>query len=272
MPTVKVGDINIYYEIHGEGEPLVLIMGYGGHIGYWFRLIPVLSQGCCVVAFDNRGTGRSDKPDIPCTMEMMAGDVAGLLDAIGTDAAHIFGVSMGGCIAQHFALCYPERVTSLVLGCTHCGGPNRIRLERPVGELLHNFERIEQLTPEKHAREILDVLVSQEFIRNNKDIADQYIRKVTEYDAPIHGLISQYEAIMGYDTYDRLPEIKAPTLVICGDTDKMIAPENSRLLASRIPNAEIVILDGIGHGFFIEAVEEANTAIMGFLGRHPRIE
>jgi len=245
-------------------------MGYGGHIGHWFRQIPGLSQEYRVIAFDNRGTGRSDKPDIPYTMEMMANDVVGLLDAIGIDTAHIFGVSMGGCIAQQFALCYPERVASLILGGTHCGVSNLIKLEKPAGNFLHDFELIEQQTPEEHEREMLDYLVSQEFIRNNKDIVDQYIRKVTEYVTPIHALVAQYEAIMGFDIYDHLLEIKTPTLVICGDADKMVSPKNSRLIASRMPNTELVMLEGIGHGFFLESVEEANRAIMDFLGRHRR--
>jgi pimeloyl-ACP methyl ester carboxylesterase len=268
VPTVKVGDINMYYEIHGSGEPLVMIMGYGGHIGHWFRLIPLLSREYCVVAFDNRGTGRSDKPDIPYTMEMMAGDTAGLLDAIGIDTAHIFGASMGGCIAQQLALCYPERVVSLILGGTHCGVPNLIKLEKSAGNFLHNFKFIEQQTPEEHEREMLDFLVSQEFVRNDKDIVEQYIAKVTEYVSPIHALVAQYEAIMGFDNYDRLPEIQAPTLVLCGDTDKMVSPENSRLLASRIPNAQLIMLEGIGHGFFLEAVEQSAKVIINFLRRH----
>ena len=126
MPTVKVNDINIYYETHGEGEALVLIMGYGGNSSGWFRQIPGLSQEYGVVAFDNRGTGQSDKPDIPYTMEMMAGDIAGLLEAIGIGAAHIYGVSMGGMLAQEFALRYPGMVISLILGCTTCGGSHSI--------------------------------------------------------------------------------------------------------------------------------------------------
>jgi pimeloyl-ACP methyl ester carboxylesterase len=126
MPTAKVGDINIYYEIHGKGEPLVLIYGYVGHSGLWFRQIPTLSKKYRVIAFDNRGIGQSDKPDIPYTMAMMAADIAGLLDIIGIDAAHVFGISMGGMIAQHFALNYPQRVISLILGCTYCGGLHSI--------------------------------------------------------------------------------------------------------------------------------------------------
>jgi pimeloyl-ACP methyl ester carboxylesterase len=96
MPTVKVDDINMYYEVHGEGEPLALIMGLGASMDWWFRQIPMFSLEYRVVACDNRGAGQSDKPDIPYTMEMMADDLAGLLDAIGINTAHIFGASMGG--------------------------------------------------------------------------------------------------------------------------------------------------------------------------------
>ena len=268
MPRTKVGNVNIYYELYGYGEPLVLIMGYGGHIGHWFRQIATLSREYRVVAFDNRGAGRSDKPDSSYSMEVMVEDTVGLFDAIGIDAAHIFGVSMGGCIAQEIALYYPEKVSSLLLGCTHCGGSNRIKLEEPAGKILHDFERIQQITPEEHEREIVNFLLSHEFIRDHKDIVDQYVRKVTEYVTPIHALIGQYKVIMSFDTYDRLLEIKAPTLVICGEDDRMISPENSRLLASRIPNAELVVLEKIGHGFFLEAVDEANRAITDFISRN----
>ena len=268
MPKVKVGDINIYYETYGKGEVLVMIMGYGADSGWWFRQIPDLSREYYVVAFDNRGAGRSDKPDSPYSIKMMAEDTAGLLAAIGIDTAHIFGVSMGGYIAQHFALCYPERVTSLILGCTSCLGSHHVKSPPEIRELLHDYERIEQLTPEEHAREILDAIVSPEFIKNNQDIVDQFIKKVTENVAPLHGLIRQEEAIYSDNTYDRLPKIKAPTLIICGDADAIISPENSRLLASRIPNAELIMLEKIGHGFFLEAVDEANRAIMDFMRRN----
>lgn len=268
MPRTKVDDVNIYYETYGNGEPLVLIMGYGGHIGHWFRQIPTLSREYRVVAFDNRGAGRSDKPNSHYSMEVMARDSVGLFDAIGIDTAHIFGVSMGGCIAQELALYYPEKVSSLILGCTHCGISNYIKLEEPAGKILHDFKRIQQITPEEHEREILDFLLSHEFIRDHKDIVDQYIRKVTEHATPIHVLIGQYEAIRSFDTYGRLSEIRAPTLVICGDEDRMISPENSRILASRIPDTELVMLEKIGHGFFLEAADEAGRVIMDFIKRN----
>ena len=270
MATVKVGDISIYYEIHGQGEALVLIMGYGGNSEGWFHQIPGLSREYRVVAFDNRGTGRSDKPDVPYTMQMLAQDIAGLIEALDINAAHIYGVSMGGMIAQEFALRYPERVISLILGCTNCGGSNSIMPDEEAMTLLFDIERMTRLTPEEAARETLPFLCSQEFIDNNPDIVDQYIAKSLEYIIPLHGFIRQAEAIMTHDTYDRLLQIKAPTLVISGTADRLVPLENSRLLASRIPNAELVLLENVGHGFFIEALEEANKAILDFLGRHRR--
>ena len=268
MPTLKVGDINVYYEIHGEGEPLVLIMGYGANSGQWFRQVPGLAREYRVITFDNRGTGQSDKPDTSYTMEVMAGDVAGLLEAIGIGAAHIYGVSMGGMIAQHVALNHPEKVIDLILGCTTCGGERSVTPDAEAIAILFDMERMLRLTPEEATREFIPFLCSQGFINNHPDIIEQLVAKSTEHITPIHGFTRQTEAIVGHDTYDRLPDIKVPTLVIAGGADKIIPVENSRLLASRIPDAERIILDGMGHGFFVEAAEEANKAIVDFLGRN----
>lgn len=270
MAIAKVGDINIYYEAHGEGEALVLIMGYTSSSAEWFLSTPILSKEYRVVIFDNRGTGRSDKPDIPYTMDMMADDVVGLLDTIGIDAAHICGVSMGGVITQNIALRYPERVISLVLACTHCGGTHHIAADAEVMERVFDLERAQKLTPEENSRVMLSFMYSQQFIDNNPGIIDQYAAKRTEYPTPLHSSIRQREAIASYETYDRLPEISAPTLVIAGDADKIVPVENSKLLANRIPDAELVILENMGHGFFIEAADELNKTVLDFLKRHPR--
>ena len=269
MPTVKVGDISIYYEIRGEGEALVLIQGFGGNSGQWYREIPGLSREYRVVAFDNRGTGRSDKPDVPYTMQMFAQDIAGLLEVLAIDAAHIYGVSMGGMIAQQFALRYPEKVISLILGCTTCGGSHTTVPDEEAMTHLFDMECLQRLTPQERAREGLPFLCSQEFIDNNPDIVETFIAKAVEYVTPPHGYQRQAEAIMFHDTYDRLPQIKAPTLVTSGTADRLVPFENSQLLASRIPNAELVMLENVGHGF-IEAVEDGTKTILDFLGRHRR--
>ena len=270
MPIVKFGDVSIYYEVHGDGEVLVLIMGLGGSSAWWFRQVPLFSRQYRVVAFDNRGTGQSDKPDMPYTMEMMAGDLAGLLEGIGIDTAHVFGVSMGGMIAQHFALRHPRRVISLTLGCTTCGGPHSIMPDAEAMRVLFDMERMQRLTPEERARETLPFVMSQEFINKNPGLIQQLMAKMMEHVTPLHGYIRQAEAIMGHDTYERLSEIKAPTLVIAGDADKLVPVENSRLLASRIPHAELVILKNMGHGFNIEAADETSKAVLDFLRRHGR--
>jgi len=270
MPTAKVGDVKIYYEVHGKGEALVLIYGYGAHSGWWFRQVPVFSRQYRVVAFDNRGTGRSDKPDIPYTMEMMAADVAGLLDAIGINTAHVFGVSMGGMIAQHFALNCPKKVASLILGCTMCGGSHSLMPDAQAMSVLVDMEHIQRLTPEEYVREILPFLVSQEFINKNPGLIQQFVAKAIEYVTPMHGYQRQAGAMMGHDTYEHLLDIKVPTLVIAGDADRLVPVENSRLMASRIPHAELVILKKMGHGFWIEAEAEASKAVLDFLRRHRR--
>ena len=268
MPTVRVSDIDIYYEVHGEGEPLLLIMGYGANSQWWYRQVPAFSREFKVIVFDNRGTGRSDKPDIPYTMAMMAGDAAGLLEAIGIEAAHIFGVSMGGMIAQELVLGYPEKLISLILGCTTPGGRNTVLPDNEALTFLFDHERRRQLPLEDQARELMPFLFSQDFIDKNRELLENFIANAFEYITPIHGYQRQGEAINSYNVYDRIPEIQAPTLVIAGTGDRLIPVENSRILASRIPNAELVLFENVGHGFTGEVPEEANNAVLEFLRRH----
>jgi 3-oxoadipate enol-lactonase len=270
MPKVKVGDINVYYEVHGEGELLVLIMGLGGNTTRWFHILPVLSQEYRVIAFDNRGAGQSDKPDIPYTMEMMADDIAGLLDTINIDSAHIFGISLGGMIAQHFALRHPQRVTSLILGCTRCGGQHSIMDDQGSGNVL-DPQRLWTMTPEERARDMLPALWSQEFIDNNPEIVEEHIALSIENPIDPTGYIRQLQAANSHDTYDRLPEIKVPTMVIAGDADLLIPAGNSVILASRIPGAELVILPKMGHGFYTEARDETSRIIMDFMKRNSHL-
>jgi 3-oxoadipate enol-lactonase len=268
MPVAKVGDININYEIHGEGEPLVLIMGLGGDITRWFRVIPVLAPDFRVISFDNRGAGKTDKPDIPYTMKMFSDDIAGLLDVLGIDAAHVFGISLGGMIAQNFALLHPGRVISLVLGCTTCGGPHGVPGGAGGGAL--NPDLVRYLSPEERARELLPYLWSREFIDSNPDIVEEQVALSRDNPIDPTGYTRQMESTSTHDTWDRLPRIKAPTLVIAGDADRLIPVENSRVIASRIPGAELVILKGMGHGFYTEALDETSRTITGFMKRRGR--
>ena len=137
MPTVRVGDINIYYEDYGKGEPLLLIAGWGTDLSCWLSQIPEFSTKYRVIAFDNRGAGRTDAPDEPYSFRMMADDAVGLLDALGIGQAHILGVSMGGCIAQEIAIEHPERTKSLILAAT-TAAPGRLS---PVDAHLDGLDR-----------------------------------------------------------------------------------------------------------------------------------
>lgn len=267
MPTARVGDVNIYYESQGDGEPILLIMGYGLYSAHWTTLIPPLSREYRVISFDNRGTGRSDKPEIPYTIRMMADDTKGVLDATGVESAHVFGVSMGGMIAQEFALNYPDRLRSLILGCTFCGGAKAIPPTPEALAFLTNPE-MAKLPVEEQARVTVPWLWTQEFIDKNPEAVELFVDITSKYPTPPHGYACQAQAIAFHDTYERLPQIAAPTLVITGDADRIIPTENSRILASQIPDAELVILENSGHGFISDAEAESNRAILDFLRRH----
>jgi pimeloyl-ACP methyl ester carboxylesterase len=268
MPKIKVGDINIYYEVHGKGEPLVLIPGLTGDTSQWSRLIPSLSKEYQVVVIDNRGAGQSDKPDVPYTSDMMADDLAGLLDAIGIRAANIFGVSMGGMIAQSFALNHPEKVVNLILGCTHFGGPYSVSAEESRNTV--DPVRRQALSVEERLRESFLTMYSQEFIDKNPGLFQERLAYRIKNPIDPVGNIRQFQGGRTFDVYEQLPDIGVPTLVIAGDADRVIDPENSRILASRIPNSELVLLKGMGHGFFTEASEETCRLIIDFLKRHPQ--
>ena len=268
MPIAKVGDISLYYEVHGKGEPLVLIMGIGIHGGHAFAIQDKLASEHRVIIFDNRGTGRSDKPETPYTAKMMAGDVVGLLDILGIGTANVFGHSMGGMIAQEFALNYHGRLDNLILGGTSCGG---IRAQ-PNPEFvvyLSDPDRY-KLSVEGRARAGIPWTLNKEFVKNNPAIIKRYIAIYCEYPTSLQALMSQGNAVMTFDAYDRLPDIKAPTLVIAGSGDLAQPCENAKLLASRIPNAELAIIDNAGHAFYIDSSEKVSKIVLDFLRRHSK--
>ena len=272
MPKVRVADINIHYETYGQGEPLVLIMGLGGGSSLWWRQVDFFSPEYRVAAYDSRGVGRTDKPDTPYSMDMLVGDAAGLLERLGIASAHIYGVSMGGMVAQELALRYPELVSSLVLGATTCGGGHAAM---PSQETLQKLFGIMTLSPEEAVKVATSVTFSPTFIERHPDKISDWLIKGAESPPSPMGFKRQAEAAAGFDTYDRLPQIRVPTLILAGTADQLIPSDNSRILASRIPNAKLVLFEGAGHGYLWEAEEEANRTVHDFLRKHsthPRTE
>ena len=272
MPTAKINDIEMYYEVHGptclpaaQADPLLLIMGLGANATSWEMQLPAFSREYRVVAFDNRGSGRTDKPKSPYTMPQMADDAVALLDHLGIASAHVFGMSMGGMIAQEMALRHPRRVRALVLGGTMAGGSNAV-MAGP--QMIQQWVSTATLPLEQAVEAGLRFLYSDEFIAQNKERLIKRALEMAYLMAPIDALQRQFMAITQFNTYDRLHQIQAPTLVIAGTDDKIVPAENSRILAERIPGARLAEIKGAGHGFLVEKAEEANTAVLQFLRQH----
>jgi pimeloyl-ACP methyl ester carboxylesterase len=265
MPHISSNGVNSYYEEHGSGEPLVLIMGFTVSSVGWHWNIPAFAQDFRTIVFDNRGVGQSDKPDAPYSMQMFAEDTAGLLDGLGVDKAHVFGISMGGMIAQEFALRYPERVKTLILGCTNCGGENAVLSKDP--DVLNVLNNIESVDVQQAALAMTKVAVTPWFMQKHMDILLQMNQMSLQHPTPKHGMVRQMQSIQGHDTYARLPLISIPTLVVTGKEDGLVPPENSITLATRIPNADLALLSNASHLFNIELPEATAEVVKGFIRR-----
>lgn len=262
MSTVRVGDIRIYYEIHGKGEPLFLIMGLGSDMAGWMFQIMDFSQKYKVIVFDNRGVGRTDAPDIPYSTKMMADDTIGLMDTLQIEEAHILGLSMGGFIAQEIAIKHPRRIKSLILATTGASLTSR------AGHVLGTWTRMleEGVGRETFTRESLSWLFTDKFFENSK-MVDTVVRLRLSYPypQPVHAYVHQAKACMEHDTRGRLGSILAPTLVLVGDGDILFPVKVSKELVDGIGNARLVVLEGGGHGFCTETPEKFNKAVMDFL-------
>jgi len=266
MPKVKVGDINMYYEIHGEGEPLVFIDGRNMCHDLLYKHVPVFAKEYKVISFDNRGVGKSDKPDVPYSLEMMANDLAGLLDVIGIEKAHFMGYSMGARIAEEMALSYPERVISLVLACPITWSIElHNQPELPTAE-----ERMRRVppSPEETARDFLARVLSEEFIKNNHKLKEKLVKIIKKGYGPPHAQNWHAHASDTYDNYKRLPQIKAPTIIIAGSADRTVSLDNIRILKERLPGAELAIMDNMPHFLMWEGFDEFNKIMLDFLRRH----
>jgi pimeloyl-ACP methyl ester carboxylesterase len=265
MPKTKVGDIHLYYEEQGQGEALLLIMGLGASTLSWGQQISTFAREFRVIAFDNRGAGRSDKPAVRYNIALFADDTAGLIDALGIDSAHVYGQSMGGFIAQELALRHPQRVRTLVLGSTSCGGRQAV-VASP--ENLAILGMMNVLNPLEAAERGLPLLYSSEFIARHRDALIERSLREADLRPPPEAFGRQVQAAIRHNTFDRLTDIHCPTLVITGSDDKVVPPDNSRILAERIPGAELAVLPGAGHGYLVEKAAESNAMVLEFLRRH----
>lgn len=263
MEFLPVRDLKVCCRSIGTGYPLVLIMGLTAHMDWWDKeLIDALAERYQVLMFDNRGAGRTSTPEEGnFTCEMLADDTIALMDVKHIARANILGVSMGGLIAQQLAIRYSERVNKLILGCTFCGARHMIQPKEEVMQML--MDKSGGLKEVFHRT--TELMFTEKFIRNRQDyIADfqeRYLR------APISGknALRQFLAIGQSDTYDRLPQVKNLTLVMTGTEDRLVPPQNSQILTSRIPHAKLVQYEDTGHGFYTEAREAFTKDVIDFL-------
>jgi pimeloyl-ACP methyl ester carboxylesterase len=261
MPFADVEGVRLYWDSSGSGEPLLLIQGLGFSADMWFRIVPTLEDRFRVIRYDARGIGRSDVPPGPYTIEVAAADAAAVLDAAEEGTAHVLGVSLGGIVAQEFALTFPERVRSLMLGCTHPGGEGTVWPDPEVMQTLAN--RTEAATPAESIR------ATERFAyapATPPEVIDEDVRRRLELLNTDEGYRNQLAGGLGYQgTLDRLGSISAPTLVFTGAEDRMVPPVNSDLLAREIPDARLVIVPGAGHVVFTDKPEAVCEAIIGFV-------
>lgn len=266
MPQAKINDLELNYSIAGTGDPLLMIMGLGASSAAWDpALLEELARHFRVIAFDNRGTGQSDKPDIEYSLPMFADDAAGLLKHLGIPRAHIFGVSMGGMIAQEFALTHAAAVHSLVLGCTTAGGHNAV--QAPPESLAVLTAPRDGVPPDEIIRRGWPLVYTRAYIESHRAELEAIIARLLAHPTPPFAFKRQFDATLKLNNWDRLLEVKAPTLVITGAEDCLIPAKNSELIASRIPGARLHIIPGVGHGFMV-ARKEFLGVFVPFLKEH----
>jgi pimeloyl-ACP methyl ester carboxylesterase len=261
MPKVQVNDINIYYETHGAGTPLLLISGLAARGQAFFKQVPALAEQFRVITFDNRGVGESDQPLTAYSLAQMADDAAGLLDKLAIPAAHVFGISMGGMIAQELALRHPQCVRKLALGCTHCGIKNCAPAPAWAMEIFRNLPGKPRA---QVVRECIPINYSPYTQEHNPQLIAEMLPLSLDNRQQLHAYANQMAAIWAFDAYDRLPQITAPTLVLTGKDDALIPPANSQIIAAQIPGAQLIEFEQAGHLFFIEQPDEVNRALLEF--------
>ncbi|MDW5562128.1 MAG: alpha/beta fold hydrolase [Methanomassiliicoccus sp.] len=262
MPKIKVGDAVIHYHESGEGEPLLLITGFYGDLYNWKKAIPLLSKSYRVIVFDNRGSGHTEDPGTPFTMAQMADDVAGLLDALGIERAHILGWSMGGNVAQELVFRHPEKVANLILMSTYTYEPNRARFA--IDAMIHAVR--EGASMDTFQTMMQTWCSTEAFFRGKVSVCE--LGEGCDISV-LNGLDRQKRALDGFDSRERLHLITMPTLVVHGDEDIMVPIGFGERLAAGISNAEFNVIASAGH--FLPPSGYA-PLVLDFLAKHPMEE
>jgi 3-oxoadipate enol-lactonase len=261
-------DLDLHYQVRGRGSPLLLLMGWRANLDWWPEaLLEPLERRHQLVLLDNRGAGRTGDPGGFYSIGQMADDAAALLDALAIPRADVFGVSMGGMIAQELALRHPGHVGRLVLASTHCGRRARVG---PTPGMLRAWRRSLR-APWRVDDNLLHLLFSADEGAVDPAVLAEFRRVAARAPASAWASAKQYLAILRHDTYGRLPSIAAPTLVVTGDQDLMVAPGHSAVLAERIPGARLVVFPRTGHALLRARATELDGLLADFLAPEEKL-
>ena len=250
MAVIRVGEIELDCERSGDGPPLLMIMGMSGTALSWGQpFLEELRGDFEVIAYDHRGVGSSSRLEGPITIRQMAQDASGLLAALEIESAHVLGISMGGMVAQELALAHPERMRTLSLGCTYCGGPDSVPTDIEVLRRIADARRSGDR--ELALRTSWEINVSPKFAAEDEQWA-AFVARAMRRSVAVEVIEQQGLAIVGHDTSARLHRIRLPTLVMHGSLDQLLPVANGRIVAELIPDSHLEIFDGVGHLFFLE--------------------
>jgi len=259
MPSVDASGTELYYERAGEGEPLLLIQGMSAtHLAWGRQFLDDLEQSFDCIIFDNRGMGNSGRAELPFTIADLAADAAGLLDALELDTVHVVGISMGGMIAQELALAHPERIRTLTIGASYCGGPNGSLMAPEDLQMLGAAYASGE--PEQVFRAMWEINLSPGFREDDSRFV-AFAEMGSTLPAPQPVVLQQMQACGAHDTHERLGQISLPTLVIHGDVDRLLGHDNGREIAALIPDSRLATLEGIGHMFWWEQPQRSAELI-----------
>jgi 3-oxoadipate enol-lactonase len=261
MPIAERDGVRLHWESEGSGAPVLLIMGLGMNATGWWRTVPVLAERLRVLAFDNRGVGRSDRPPGPYSVGRLADDAIAVLDAAGERSAHVYGISLGGMIAQEVALRHPGRVRGLVLGATTPGGARGIAADEGT---LAFFRRRASMPAEEAVWASVPYNYAARTRREHGDRIARDIERRLRYPIERAPYEAQLAAALGHDTGDRLGAIAAPTLVVHGEEDVMVPTANAHVLAEAIAGSELRLWPQAAHLYFTDE-PEADRAVADWL-------
>lgn len=270
MPTLSLdsqGKIDIYYEEEGGGEPLVLVGGFTATVEVWGKLRPLLAEKYRVIMPDNRGSGRTriEDDDGDRAPKRLAHDVLSLINALGLERVHLMGSSMGGMIVQEFACRHPERLKSLIISSSHFGGEDKVDSAPGVRET-RKRGGVPGATGEERIA-ALETIFHIETIRTRPEVVEFYDQNKRAFPHSAKELEARTAGMEAFNLSNQVGDIRVPTMVISGSHDYLVPTENSRLLAGRIPNAELAIIENTGHHFYSERPEASAEVILGFLSR-----